>query len=193
MLVRANTKRIQDVVTAMPIYTGGGDEGTTALRSGVRVSKTHPRIEAYGSVDELNAVIGIARGDLDADVEETLADVQDHLHVLQAELATPDPADRDVRIDEEHASALEDAIDEADAELEPLRSFIIPGGSEAGSRLHHARTVCRRAERRVLGLGERESVSEDAIVYLNRLSDLLFVLARLVNHRAGVEEQTPNY
>lgn len=177
----------------MPIYTGGGDEGTTALRSGIRVSKTHPRIEAYGTVDELNAVIGIARGELATDVDAILADVQEALHILQAELATPDPADRDVRIRDDHVSALEDAIDEADEELDPLQSFIIPGGTDDGARLHHARTVCRRAERRVLALGERESIRDNAIIYLNRLSDLLFVLGRLVNHRAGVEEQSPHY
>ena len=177
----------------MTIYTGGGDEGTTGLRSGVRVSKTHPRIEAYGTVDELNAVVGMARADDADEVDQLLGDVQQTLHVIQAELAEPDPAESDVRIDDERVSQLEAAIDRGETDLEPLQSFILPGGSELGARLHHARTVCRRAERRVLALAEHESINSSVLIYLNRLSDLLFVYARLVNARAGIEEEQPDY
>jgi cob(I)alamin adenosyltransferase len=179
----------------MKIYTRRGDEGKTDLRGGDRVSKTSPRVEAYGTVDEVNAVLGVASPTGYDDVDEWLGEVQNHLHIVQAEVATPGD-DADVpRIDEAHVDRLEGWIDAADEELEPLGSFIVPGGAEAGSRLHHARAVCRRAERRAVALAETdgEAVNADAVAYLNRLSDALFTLARLVNQREGVAEHEPSY
>jgi cob(I)alamin adenosyltransferase len=178
----------------MSLYTGRGDDGDTDLRTGERVSKADPRIEAYGTVDELNALVGTVRPTGYDDVDETLAEIQNHLHVLQAELANPDADGDDPTIESEHVAGLEAEIDDADEEVPPLESFILPGGSAAGSDLHHARTVCRRAERRTVALtAESPDVSSDVVTYLNRLSDLLFTLARLVNHREGVPEASPTY
>jgi cob(I)alamin adenosyltransferase len=179
----------------MKIYTGRGDEGRTDLRDMSRVSKTSPRIEAYGTVDEANALVGTVRPTGYDDVDEKLERVQNHLHVVQADLANPDPDPDDdapvVRAD--HVSELESFIDEADEELDPLTSFVLPGGSEAGASLHHARAVARRAERRVVALANDEAVNEEVVRYLNRLSDALFVFARLVNRRDGVREESPTY
>lgn len=179
----------------MTPYTGRGDEGRTDLRTGERVSKADPRIEAYGAVDEVNALLGIIRADCaDTDeFDERLGRLQQDLHTVQAELANPDPDDDAPRIDETRITALETWMDEYDAELEPLRSFVLPGGSELGARLHHARAVARRAERRVVELMAAEDVEAHVQTYLNRLSDLLFVLARVANARAGVPEESPTY
>ncbi|MGQ4556819.1 cob(I)yrinic acid a,c-diamide adenosyltransferase [Halobellus sp. GM3] len=177
----------------MKIYTGRGDEGMTDLRDMSRVSKTSPRIEAYGSVDEANALVGTARPTGYDDVDETLKRVQNHLHVVQADFANPDPDEGDPVVTDAHVEELEAAIDEADAELDPLTSFILPGGSEAGATLHHARAVVRRAERRAVDLAADQPVNAAAIRYLNRLSDALFVLGRLVNARDGVPEESPSY
>ncbi|MFA1612224.1 cob(I)yrinic acid a,c-diamide adenosyltransferase [Halobellus rubicundus] len=177
----------------MKIYTGRGDEGMTDLRDMSRVSKTSARIEAYGTVDEANAVIGTARPTGYDDVDETLERVQNHLHIVQADFANPTPEEDDPVVTAEHVEELEDAIDEADEELEPLTSFILPGGSESGAALHHARAVVRRAERRAVALAADEPVNEEAIRYLNRLSDALFVFGRLVNARDGVPEESPSY
>jgi cob(I)alamin adenosyltransferase len=178
----------------MKIYTGRGDEGQTDLRDMSRVSKASPRIEAYGTVDEVNAMVGSVRPTGHDDVDELLAEVQNHLHVAQADFANPDPDEDDPRVREAHVEAVEDSIDEFDAELDPLENFILPGGSEAGARLHRARAVCRRAERRAVAFAEsEEGVNETALVYLNRLSDLLFTLARAVNQREGVPEEQPTY
>ena len=175
------------------MYTRRGDDGETDLRGGDRVSKTSSRVEAYGTVDEVNAVVGLARPTGYDDVDEWLDAVQNHLHVLQASLATPD-RDADVpRLDAGDVDRLEDWIDVADEELEPLSNFVVPGGSETGARLHHARSVCRRAERRAVALAEDEGVDEHALAYLNRLSDALFTFARLVNAREGVAEHEPTY
>jgi cob(I)alamin adenosyltransferase len=177
----------------MKVYTRRGDDGETDLRGGDRVQKTDPRVEAYGSVDEVNAVVGLARPTGYDDVDEWLDAVQNHLHVLQASLATPDE-DADVpRLDADDVDRIEDWIDAADEELEPLSNFIVPGGSETGARLHHARSVCRRAERRAVALAEEEGIEEHALAYLNRLSDALFTFARLVNAREGVAEHEPTY
>ncbi len=177
----------------MPIYTGGGDRGETGLFGGGRVSKDDLRVEAYGAVDELNAFLGLARtAGLQKDLEALVARLQDELFVLGADLATPPgSAVRDarvVRLKEGAARALEPEIDRLDARLAPLKTFILPGGSPAGAALHVARTVCRRAERRLVTLARKEEVSEGAIVYLNRLSDLLFVMARSANAHAGFPE-----
>ncbi|WP_101294759.1 cob(I)yrinic acid a,c-diamide adenosyltransferase [Halegenticoccus soli] len=177
----------------MTIYTRRGDEGMTDLRDMSRVSKTSPRIEAYGTVDEANALVGTIRPTGHDDVDETLAEIQNHLHVVQADLANPSPDEDDPQVREEHVERLESWIDEADEELDPLRSFILPGGSESGAKLHHARAVCRRAERRAVALAADEPVNEHAVAYLNRLSDALFTLARLVNKRDGVREEAPTY
>lgn len=177
----------------MTIYTRRGDEGRTELRAGQQVSKASPRIESYGTVDELNALIGRVRPTGHVDVDADLAEIQNDLHVIQAELAHPDSADEDPAIQPGDVDRLEGWIDGHEEELEPLRAFILPGGGASGSGLHHARAVCRRAERRVIALDEVEPVSGALIAYLNRLSDLLFVLARLCNARDGVREESPRY
>ena len=178
----------------MTIYTGRGDEGQTDLRDMSRVSKASPRIEAYGTVDELNAAIGVIRPTGHDDLDEVLASVQNHLHVVQADFANPDPDEDDPQLRESHVERLEGSIDVFDAELDPLESFILPGGSQAGAKLHRARTVCRRAERRAVAfVEEADDANDTAVVYLNRLSDLLFTLARAVNKREGVPEESPSY
>jgi cob(I)alamin adenosyltransferase len=177
----------------MKIYTGRGDEGQTDLRTMERVSKASKRIETYGTVDELNALVGRARPTGHDDIDENLGQVQNHLHIVQADLANPDPDEDDPVVQPEHVETVEDNIDGYDEELDPLEDFILPGGVDAGSELHHARAVCRRAERRAVALAEDETVNEDAMVYLNRLSDLLFTLARVVNAREGVLEENPTY
>lgn len=178
----------------MTIYTGRGDEGKTDLRDMRRISKTNPRIEAYGTVDEVNALVGSVHPTGYGDVDEKLGRVQNDLHVVQADLANPSPDEDDPQMREEHVERLEAWIDEADDELDTLRSFILPGGSENGSQLHHIRAVSRRAERRAVSLAEsEEAVNPLAVAYLNRLSDALFTFARLVNKRDGVREEQPTY
>jgi len=177
----------------MKIYTGRGDAGQTDLRDMSRVSKSSTRIESYGTVDELNALIGAARPTGQGDVDEKLAAIQNHLFVVQADLSNPDPDEDDPQIREPHVEQLEAWMDAYDEELEPLTSFILPGGSAGGAALHHARTVCRRAERRTVALASEEEINEVTVTYLNRLSDALFVFARLVNQREDVPEESPTY
>jgi cob(I)alamin adenosyltransferase len=177
----------------MTIYTGRGDAGQTDLRNMERVSKDSKRIEAYGTVDEVNALVGVVRPTGHDDIDEKLRAIQNQLHVVQADFANPDPDEDDPQIDDTHVDELEAFIDEADEELDQLTQFILPSGSEPGAKLHHARAVCRRAERRAVSFSAEQSVNEDAIVYLNRLSDALFTLARLVNKREGVREENPDY
>ena len=177
----------------MKIYTGRGDEGLTDLRDMSRVSKTSPRIEAYGTVDEANALIGSVRPTGYDDVDEWLERIQNHLHIVQADFANPDPDESDPVLEDEHVDRLESWIDEATEELDPLEHFILPGGSEAGAGLHHARAVVRRAERRAVAFATDDPANEVAIVYLNRLSDALFTFGRLVNRRDGVPEERPTY
>ena len=168
------------------IYTGTGDKGETGLVGGTRVSKDSLRVDAYGSVDELNSVLGIARAFLkDRELDDLLAELQKDLFVVGADLAsTSDHQQRDVpRITAEKIASMEQTIDKFEAELSPLRAFILPGGGVAGSILHNARTVARRAERRVVTLSKAESINERMVPYMNRLSDLLFVMARVANHR----------
>jgi cob(I)alamin adenosyltransferase len=169
------------------IYTKTGDDGETGLFGGPRVRKDHPRIEAYGTVDELNAVLGIVRTQMPPPkIDVLLATIQNQLFDLGAELASPEPAKFGiVGVGPQQIAALEGAIDRHDADLEPLRQFILPGGTPAAATLHLARTVCRRAERRLLTLAAVETDSPHTVVYLNRLSDLLFVLARWTNLQAG--------
>ena len=172
----------------MRIYTRTGDGGETGLFGGARVSKASARVEAYGDVDELNSAIGLARlHPIDAARDTLLARVQSELFDLGAELGSvKDPGVPPVGDGE--VAALEAAIDAAEAELSPLASFVLPGGCPGAAHLHLARAVCRRAERGVVRLAATEAVRAEAIRYLNRLSDLLFVLARLANARAGVED-----
>lgn len=176
----------------MKIYTKTGDAGDTSLFDNSRVSKAHVRVDAYGEVDELNACLGAARAaGLPDDLSQLLETVQRELFAVGARLA--DPAARiagrvtKAAVTDAQISHLEQAIDRFETELPPLRRFILPGGSPAGALLHLARTVCRRAERRVVGLGA-DAVEPIVVIYLNRLSDLLFVMARVANHRAGIPE-----
>ena len=181
---------------SLRIYTRTGDEGTTGLFGGGRVDKHHPRVEAYGDVDELNAALGLARAvETMPRIDEVLLPVQRDLFSIGALLATPDAEKMQqqlakARIDDERIAQLERAIDDGEAELEPLKAFIIPGGTPKAAALHVARTVCRRAERRVVALAREIEIPPLAVRYLNRLSDLLFVLARVANRRAGAGEVT---
>lgn len=177
----------------MKIYTGRGDEGLTDLRDMTRVSKTNSRIEAYGTVDEANALLGTALPTGYDDIDEKLVGIQNRLHIVQADFANPSPDEGDPQVTEAHVEELEAWIDEADDELDPLQSFILPGGSDSGAKLHHARAVSRRAERRAVALANDDPVNEHAITYLNRLSDALFTFARLVNKREGQREENPTY
>ena len=179
----------------MKLYTKRGDAGQTDLFGGQSTSKHALRVEAYGCVDELNAALGLASAACDDDaLRSAIHELQARLFELGADLATPQPAagDKDKaaipRIAPAHVEAIERQIDAIDATLEPMRHFILPGGSEPASRLHLARTLCRRAERCVVALAEREDVGPAVIVYLNRLGDLLFVLARQANQLAGVAD-----
>ncbi len=180
----------------MKIYTKTGDTGETGLFGGGRVPKDHPRVEAYGDVDELNAALGMARSvELMPRIDEVLAPIQRDLFGLGALLATPDRGKmrqqlEKARIDEDRIAQLERAIDEGEAEIEPLRAFILPGGTPKSAALHVARTVCRRAERRVIALRHEVEIPPVVIQYLNRLSDLLFTLARVANHRHGTGDVT---
>ena len=176
----------------MKIYTKTGDRGETSLFDGTRVPKHDPRVAAYGDVDELQAAIGVsAASGLDRELGEIARVVQRDLFALGARLADPSYkiAQRVTKIvvDDTSVARLEGWIDHLETDLPPLRHFILPGGSPAGASLHLARTVCRRAERAVLALGA-EATAPVVLVYLNRLSDLLFVMARAANHRAGVPE-----
>jgi len=174
----------------MKIYTKTGDDGRTGLFGGPRVWKDDARIEAYGTVDELNSTLGAARcHELPDGVDRLLSIIQSQLFSLGAELATPEPEAHGTNfIGEDHIAALETAIDDAEKDLPPLKHFILPAGHPAAAALQVARSVCRRAERRVIALGrnEGEHVSPTTTVYLNRLSDLLFVLARRANHVHGI-------
>jgi cob(I)alamin adenosyltransferase len=171
------------------IYTRAGDTGETSLGDGSRVPKTDPRIEAYGTVDELNSFLGLAlAGGLPDEFRPWLEQVQNDLFDLGADLAVPLEDDRRerLRVTPTQVERLEELCDLVNARLEPLRSFVLPGGTEAASRLHVARAACRRAERRAAALGQAEEVNPAALAYLNRLSDLLFILARAAN--AGSQE-----
>lgn len=172
----------------MKIYTRTGDSGTTALLGGRRVPKDDPRIEAYGTVDELNSFVGVARATWPASpIDEQLAMVQRDLFDIGAQLsAAGDP--RFKGADPARIEALERAIDTMESELTPLRNFILPGGSVPASHLHVARTVCRRAERLVVALDDGSEDGQRTVVYLNRLSDYLFVAARYANLRSAVED-----
>jgi cob(I)alamin adenosyltransferase len=175
------------------IYTRKGDKGETGLLGAARVRKNSLRVEAYGAVDELNACLGLISAVVtDPDVRDLLVGIQRDLFALGAQLADvrkgKTKAVEKAALPAGRVAALEQAIDRFEEKLAPLKTFILPGGCEGGARLHLARTVCRRAERRIAGLAEKEDVPPVILAYTNRLSDLLFVLARAVNARAGTEE-----
>jgi cob(I)alamin adenosyltransferase len=179
------------VVALNRIYTRTGDTGTTGLASGERRKKHDLRVEAYGTVDETNACLGLARLHTEGEVDAMLSRIQNELFDLGADLATPETEKplpyEPLRILDAQVERLEREIDRLNEALSPLRSFVLPGGSPAAAALHLARTVCRRAERLVVALAEKpgEAVSPAAIKYLNRLSDFLFVASRFVNDRGG--------
>ncbi len=176
----------------MKIYTRTGDAGSTGLFGGPRVSKDDDRIEAYGTVDELNAQLGVIRASgIPADIDQQLATIQSELFSIGAELATPDPDQHHLRtIDQSHIESLEKWIDAHETTLTPLKNFVLPTGTMGACQMHVARSVCRRAERRVVTLARRHeaAVSEELMIYLNRLSDFLFVLSRVANQRAGIAD-----
>ncbi len=177
----------------MKIYTRKGDKGETGLIGGTRLLKSALRVEAYGEVDELNAVLGWIRAKLtDETIMAELLQIQRDLFAVGAQLADPtghvEQKAEKAGLHEERVRGLEGIIDRYDTTLSPLRAFILPGGSEGGALLHLARTVCRRAERRMVALSQEVPLSPVLITYINRLSDLLFTLARAVNREAGIEE-----
>ena len=181
------------------VYTRTGDKGNTALVGGRRVAKDSPRIESYGTIDELNSIIGLARafnadkldqGEAHRYLDEVLAKIQDELFDLGSELATPEDAAYAgmYRVGAVEVKRIEETIDHCQKDLAPLQSFILPGGGKIGAFLHQCRTVCRRAEREILRLSRAEDLSEWPLKYVNRLSDLFFVLARWVAKHGGEEE-----
>jgi cob(I)alamin adenosyltransferase len=173
------TRERDEPVRLTRIFTRGGDAGETSLGDGSRVSKLHPLVRAFGAVDELNAAVGLAQVEL---ADDRLARIQNELFDLGADLSVPfEKGDGKLRVTRGLVERLEQDCDQANAALPELRSFVLPGGSEAAARLHLARTVCRRAEREVLAAAREQPVNPEAAVYLNRLSDLLFVLARAAN------------
>jgi cob(I)alamin adenosyltransferase len=175
----------------MKIYTKTGDKGKTSLFGGLRVSKDALRIEAYGTVDELNSHLGAIRSLKPGnEIDQVLEKMQNDLFTLGADLATPSRKKGATvqRIEAHHVEQAEKTIDHLDSNLEPLQNFILPGGSRIAAQIHIARTVCRRAERCVVQLARKESIGAIPIIYLNRLSDLLFVLARYANKREGTAE-----
>jgi cob(I)alamin adenosyltransferase len=170
----------------MPIYTKFGDKGTTSLVGSGTIPKDHPRVEAYGSIDELNSVLGIAIAFSEMKtVTDTLKRIQKDLFVIGAELASKSPKKT---VSPARVGELEKEIDTLESDLPPLKHFILPGGSKTASLLHHARTVCRRAERKVVALSAKEKTNPTMMIYLNRVGDLLFMLARYVNYKKKVDE-----
>lgn len=181
----------------MTLYTKSGDDGSTGLFGGDRVSKDHPRVEAYGTVDELNAALGLAAAANDDGSEisrlhgEILEKLQSRLFDIGADLATPEANRHESkinRIEQSHIDEAEGWIDEVDGGNEPMTSFVLPGGCELAARLHLARAISRRAERRMITLSRTGTVSTHALVYMNRVSDLLFAMARRANKEAGVAD-----
>jgi cob(I)alamin adenosyltransferase len=172
------------VLVTARIYTRTGDKGETGLVGGTRVPKDSIRVEAYGSVDEINSALGVAQSSLyDHEIVLVLEDLQRDLFVAGADLACDRRVEEVPRITKERVLELERIIDRFESELPPLRTFILPGGGRAGASLHFVRAVARRAERRIVALSRKENINAELIPYINRLSDLLFVLARVVNHR----------
>jgi cob(I)alamin adenosyltransferase len=179
----------------MKIYTRTGDQGDTGLFGGGRVPKDHPRVAAYGDVDELNSALGVVRAGEAKFFDSLLESIQRDLFSIGGQLATPEPKRVQKSLEKtvllpERIAEFERIMDQAETELPPLRAFVLPGGTPTAAGLHLARTICRRAERSVVHLAQSETIPELLLVYLNRLSDLLFTLARLANVRAGVSDIT---
>jgi cob(I)alamin adenosyltransferase len=176
----------------MKIYTGFGDKGKTRLFGGEVVTKDHLRIEVYGTLDELNSILGLVASVVDlAELNDLVIRLQNDLFRISSILATPDASTRkklNQFVREDDIKFIEQQIDKIDVQLEPLQNFILPGGTQGAAFLHLARTVCRRAERHLTALMQQEKIDSDIAVYLNRLSDLLFVTARFVNHMQGVPD-----
>ncbi len=171
------------------VYTGRGDRGRTDLSSGERVSKSSERIEAYGTVDELNSVVGVCKNYTE-EKEDELAEIQNELHILQAELSNREP---ETLVAEENIQRLEHLCDKYQEECPALRDFVLAGGTESASHLHLARSVARRAERKIVRLDQDEELREEVLAYINRLSDLFFLMARHENYLEDVEEVNPKY
>ncbi|WEL19942.1 cob(I)yrinic acid a,c-diamide adenosyltransferase [Candidatus Nanohalococcus occultus] len=171
------------------VYTGNGDRGRTDLSSGERVSKSSERIQAFGTVDELNSLTGVCASFTEGKKDE-LETIQNELHILQAELANREP---DTKITQENIDRLEDLCDHYQDECPPLRDFVLAGGCKSAAQLHNARSVNRRAERKIVQLDQNEEIREEVLAYINRLSDLFFLMARHENHLNNVEEKNPVY
>jgi cob(I)alamin adenosyltransferase len=183
------SRRRDEPVRLTRIYTRGGDGGETSLGDGSRVSKLDPRLAAFGTVDELNAYVGLVlAAELPEALREPLVQVQNDLFDVGADLSVPTEAEGRLRVTQKHVERLERFCDSFNESLPALKSFVLPGGTETAARLHVARAVCRRAERVALAADEELGVSRQAVVYLNRLSDLLFILARAANASAGRDE-----
>ena len=187
------------MVRITKVYTRGGDKGDTSLVGGKRLPKDSPRIDAYGTIDELNSIVGLARvfneenldaGEAHQFLDGVLCQIQDELFDLGSELATPPAFFQEgmYRVSEKEIERIEKLIDRCQKDLEPLKSFILPGGGRVGAYLHQCRTVCRRAEREVLRLSRAEEINHDVIKYTNRLSDLFFVLSRWISKQTGEQE-----
>ncbi|WP_414836595.1 cob(I)yrinic acid a,c-diamide adenosyltransferase [Candidatus Nanohalococcus occultus] len=171
------------------VYTGNGDRGRTDLSSGERVSKSSERIQAFGTVDELNSLTGVCASFTEGKKDE-LETIQNELHILQAELANREP---DTKITQENIDRLEDLCDHYQEECPPLRDFVLAGGCKSAAQLHNARSVNRRAERKIVQLDQNEEIREEVLAYINRLSDLFFLMARHENHLNDVDEKNPVY
>lgn len=170
----------------MKIYTKTGDDGTTGIQKNVRIMKNHPRIIAYGGIDEVNALLGIIISfNIDSDLKTDLLRIQNELFVVGADLSNPNMDNQDNRITSKMVDSLESAIDRYELELSPLTNFILPGGTTESAHIHFARTIVRRAETQIVSLQKTESINSEVLRYVNRLSDLLFVIARVINKRKG--------
>ena len=173
----------------MKIYTKTGDEGKTSLFDNSRVWKSDQRIMSYGAVDELNSSLGIALSlELDPEIKDILIKLQNDLFIVGSDLENPNMSDEKIRTTPEMITFLEQKIDLLEPQLEPLTSFILPGGTLLASILHLSRTISRRAETHVIALSQNEEINKDAAIYLNRLSDLMFILARAINHRKNISD-----
>ena len=173
----------------MKIYTKTGDDGNTGLQGNLRISKSHPRIVSYGTVDEANAALGVVLANsLDDDVSSLLTEIQNDLFLVGADLSNPNLNDVKNRVSLEMIEKLEKHIDRFESELSPLTKFILPGGDPSAAQLHYVRTVVRRAESQTVHLSEKDEINSNCIKYLNRLSDLFFVMARLINKRKNQDD-----
>ena len=173
----------------MKIYTKTGDDGNTGLQGDFRIAKSHPRIIAYGTVDEVNAAIGVVlTNTLDTDIDQILSQIQNELFLLGSDLSNHNLNDLKNRISLDMVENLEGVIDKFESELSPITNFILPGGNLAAAQIHQDRTIVRRAETLVVKLSDKDEINSNCIKYLNRLSDLMFVMGRLINKRNGIED-----